>query len=64
MTDIIQIVRRHLRGSSSKQKAVADACDIPWTTLRKIVNGETNDPRHKTVEKLRAYYLSRRERGE
>lgn len=58
------MVRADLKGASlAKQNAVADACGVPWSTLRKIVDGDTSEPKYGTVEKLRAYYLSPRDRG-
>lgn len=56
---ILSIVRADLRGSTTRQKAVAKACKIPWSTLRKIVDEHTNDPRMSTLEKLRKYYYGR-----
>jgi predicted transcriptional regulator len=62
--DILEMVRADLKGASmARQNEVADACGIPWATLRKIIDGDTADPRYSTVERLRAYYLSPRERA-
>jgi predicted transcriptional regulator len=37
-------------------KALAQAIDVPWTTLYKIKRGETKNPRIETAEKLTKYY--------
>jgi predicted transcriptional regulator len=59
------MVRADLKGASlAKQNAVADACGVPWSTLRKIVDGDTDEPKYSTVEKLRAYYFSPRQLSE
>jgi hypothetical protein len=62
--DLLDIVRSDLKGASiARQQEVADACGIPWATLRKIIDGDTVDPRYSTVERLRTYYLSPRDRA-
>lgn len=61
--DILEIVRTDLKGAGlARQNQVAAACGVPWSTLRKIIDGDTANPRYETVEKLRAYYMSPRER--
>ena len=55
--DILEQVRSDLKGASlARQNEVADAAGVPWSTLRKIVDGDTENPRYDTVERLRAYY--------
>lgn len=61
--DILAIVRADLKGATlARQNEVARSCGMPWSTLRKIVDGRTKNPRYNNVEALRAYYLSPRER--
>lgn len=59
--DILQTVRADLQGATLvRQREVAVAIGIPWSTLRKIVDGATNNPRYDTVEQLRTYYARRK----
>lgn len=55
--DILEIVRADLKGASmERQKAVAEGAGVPWSTLRKIVDSDTENPRYITVQLLAAYY--------
>lgn len=55
--DILSQVRADLKGASiARQEEVARAAGVPWATLRKIIDGATENPRYATVERLRAYY--------
>jgi predicted transcriptional regulator len=55
--DILQLVRSDLKGASiERQKAVAQGAGVPWSTLRKIVDADTENPRYDTVQLLTAYY--------
>lgn len=57
--DILDTVRADLRGATlARQREVAEATKVPWGTLRKIVDGDTENPRYGTVEALRRYYAS------
>lgn len=60
--DILAKIRADLKGATlARQQEVADAAGVPWATLRKIVDGDTENPRYDTVERLRAYYEPRNE---
>jgi predicted transcriptional regulator len=55
--DILELVRSDLKAASlARQNEVAKAAGVPWSTLRKIVDGDTRNPRYDTVERLRGYY--------
>lgn len=60
--DILEQVRTDLTGATlERQREVAAAAGVPWSTLRKIVDRATENPRYDTVERLRAYYQARAE---
>lgn len=60
--DFLEEVRNDLKGATlERQYEVAEAAGIPWSTLRKIVDGVSANPRYDTVERLRAYYAGRAE---
>ena len=53
--DILDIVRKDLKGATVKrQREVAAATGMAWSTLRRIVDGSSCH--YATAEKLRAYY--------
>lgn len=55
--DIIETVRADLKGATmERQRAVADGAGVPWSTLRKIVDGATDNPRYDTVKSLADWY--------
>ena len=55
--DILQLIRADLKGATlERQHAVADGAGVPWSTLRKIVDEATANPRYDTVERLRSWY--------
>ena len=57
--DILELVRGDLKGATlERQKAVAEAAGVPWSTLRKIVDRDTPNPRYDTVQRLVAYYAA------
>lgn len=57
--NIIEQVRADLKGATlARQHEVATASGVPWPTLRKIVDGDTENPRFDTVELLRTYYAN------
>ncbi len=41
---------------------IADACEVPFSTLKKIGYGQTPTPRSDTVDKIAAYFLKREAR--
>lgn len=58
--DILEVVRADLKGATmERQREVAEATGIPWSTLRKIVDEDTESPRYDTVKRLVAYYEQR-----
>jgi len=48
--------------SHSRIRRFADAADINYFTLRKLVKGHTPTPAYATIEKLRVYYERRFEK--
>jgi predicted transcriptional regulator len=61
--DILETLRADLSGATlARQHEVAQACGVPWPTLRKIIDKATTNPRYDTVERLRRYYMSPAER--
>ena len=55
--DIIDTIRSDLKGATmERQRQVADGAGVPWSTLRKIVDGDTDSPRYDTVKRLAEYY--------
>ena len=55
--DILELVRTDLKDATlARQNEVAKAAGVPWSTLRKIIDGDTQNPRYDTVERLRAHY--------
>lgn len=57
--DILEQVRADLKEATlARQHEVAVATGIPWSTLRKIVDGDTENPRYDTVERLRKHYAN------
>lgn len=55
--DILEMVRADLKGASmERQRTVAEGAGVPWSTLRKIVDSDTENPRYATVQLLAAYY--------
>lgn len=58
--DIIETVRADLKEANmARQYEVADASGVPWSTLRKIIDGDTENPRYDTIKRLLAYYEKR-----
>lgn len=56
--DILEVVRGDLKEATiERQKEVADGAGVPWSTLRKIVDGDTTNPRYDTVRALVDYYV-------
>lgn len=57
--DILDVVRTDLKNATmERQKEVADGAGVPWSTLRKIVDKDTESPRYDTVKRLVAYYAA------
>jgi len=55
--EILEIVRADLKGATlARQHEVAEGSGVPWGTLRKIVDGDTQNPLYETVRALAAYY--------
>jgi transcriptional regulator with XRE-family HTH domain len=55
--DIIERLRSDLRGAKKSQiEALAVDMGIPKGTLTKIVNGQTPNPRYRTVKAIQSYY--------
>ena len=54
--DSLALVRSRLEHATRQElKAVASFTGVPFHTLRKIVDGETRNPRYHTIEPLRRY---------
>jgi len=59
--DILETVRQDLSGASlERQRQIAAVMGVPWSTLRKIIDRATENPRYNTVERLRSYYENNR----
>lgn len=57
LMDILEVVRSDLKDATmERQHAVAVGSGVPWSTLRKIVDGDTTNPRYDTVRALVDYY--------
>jgi transcriptional regulator with XRE-family HTH domain len=57
--DIISRLRTDLAGVPKRQvEELAVKVGVPAGTFRKIVNGQTPNPRYRTVQKIEAYYAS------
>jgi predicted transcriptional regulator len=57
--DSLTLIRSRLGSATRPElKAVAEFTGIPFHTLRKIVDGETQNPRFNTIEPLRKYVES------
>lgn len=57
--DSLALVRSRLEHATRQElKAVASFTGVPFHTLRKIVDGETRNPRYHTIEPLRRYVES------
>jgi predicted transcriptional regulator len=54
-------IRARLPDPSDKEalEAIAKASKVPYHTLLKIANGQTDDPRISTIEKLQRYFGER-----
>lgn len=46
----------------SEWRAVADGSDVPFSTVRKVGEGRTKNPRSQTVDKIAAYFRVREKR--
>jgi hypothetical protein len=57
--DSLTLIRSRLGSATRVElKAVAEFTGVPFHTLRKIVDGETRNPRFNTVEPLRKFVES------
>lgn len=57
--DAVTLIRSRLEHATRTElKAIARVTGVPFHTLRKIVDGETTNPRYQTVEPLRQYVES------
>jgi predicted transcriptional regulator len=57
--DSLTLIRTRLEHATRTElKAVAEFTGVPFHTLRKIVDGETRNPRYQTIEPLRKYVES------
>lgn len=51
------MVRSDLKGATmARQREVADGAGVPWSTLRKIIDGDTQSPQYDTIKALWAWY--------
>ena len=56
--NILDYVRSRLPAASDKERLeiIAKGAEVPYHTLLKIANGETEDPRVSTVQNLLQYF--------
>jgi len=56
--NLLRYIRDRLPASNNKERLeeIAKGADVPYHTLLKIANGETEDPRVSTVENLLRYF--------
>lgn len=56
--NILDYVRHRLPvpGDKEQLEAIAKGADVPYHTLLKIANGQTEDPRVSTVQNLFRYF--------
>ena len=60
--DAVEFVKTGLTGRSwTELKAIAAEVGVPAHTIRNIATGHTNNPRHNTIEPLRAYLAREQE---
>lgn len=59
--NLLKYIRERLPLPSEKERLeeIAKGADVPYHTLLKIANGETEDPRVSTVENLLRYFQER-----
>lgn len=54
--DAVETVKTALAGRSwTELKAISEQVGVPAHTIRNIATGHTRNPRHNTLEPLRAY---------
>lgn len=58
---LLSYIRARLPAPSDKDRLeeISKGADVPYHTLLKIANGETEDPRVSTVENLLRYFRER-----
>jgi len=56
--DAVEFVKTSLAGRSwTELRAISAEVGVPAHTIRRIALGRTNNPRHNTIEPLRAYLV-------
>ena len=54
--DLLEFVVRNLRDSVGRWPQIAEASGVPYSTVAKIGQGETGNPRVESVQKLADYF--------
>ena len=57
-TDLLAFVVQNLRGSVGRWKEIAEASGVPYSTVAKIGQGETENPRIESVQKLANHFFA------
>lgn len=58
-TDLLSFVVRNLRENVGRWKEIADASGVPYSTVAKIGQQETTNPRIETVQALANHFAAR-----
>lgn len=57
MENILTYVQAQLRNNVGKWPQISSATGVPYATLAKIGQGETDNPRIKTVQSILDYFV-------
>ena len=59
VVDLLEFVVLNLRKNVGRWPQIADASGVPYSTVAKIGQGETGNPRIESVQKLADYFAQR-----
>lgn len=62
-TDLLSFVVRNLRENVGRWKEIADASGVPYSTVAKIGQQETKNPRIESVQALANHFAARAARA-
>lgn len=57
MTDLLGYVVRNLRANVGRWRQIAEGSGVPYSTVAKIGQRETENPRIESVQKLADYFV-------
>lgn len=57
--DLLEFVVRNLRENVGRWPQIAEASGVPYSTVAKIGQGETENPRVESVQRLADYFSGR-----